>query len=278
MEVLGTFGLAFEDYILDFLREMFPAIAGLPPRLMINANGANAVGQHFECDAILNDAVEAFVLEVKAAWIRGNSILTQDHDDFVQQLLGKYGIATAGTQGTADRKGVAQLARSAAAIARNEWLGPQRELADARTIYPILVVHDQRLSYPGIGPFLNQAFRRYLGEVPAGRRVADLIILTVADIENLASSVENFGFTQLLKDYASQVPVGRLRSSILCPRRATASSYNPARDCATQPTRLWTLSSVSYFLEKIRDTDDQGASASAGSVGATSSSMTPAVH
>ena len=205
-EVLGAFGLAFEDYILDFLREMFPAIAGLPPRLMTNAKGANTVGQHFECDAILNDAGEGFVFEIKAAWIREDSILTQDHDDFVQQLLGKYGIATAGTQGTADRKGVAQLARSAGAIARSEWLGPERELAGARTIYPILVVHDQRLSYPGIGPFLNQVFRRYLGDVPAGRRVADLIILTVADIENLASSVEIFGFTEFLKDYASQVP------------------------------------------------------------------------
>jgi hypothetical protein len=204
--VLGAFGLAFEDYILDFLREMFPAIAGLPPRLMTNVQGANAAKEHFECDAILNDAVEAFVFEIKAAWIREDSILTKDHDDFVQQLLGKYGIATAGTQGTADRKGVAQLARSTGAIARSEWLGRERELASARIVYPILVVHDQRLSYPGICPFLNQAFRRYLGEMPAGRRVADLIILTVADIENLASSVENFGFTEFLKDYASQVP------------------------------------------------------------------------
>jgi hypothetical protein len=85
-------------------------------------------------------------------------------------------------------------------------LGTERELAGARTIYPVLIVHDQRLSYAGIGPFLNQAFRRYLGEVPAGVRVDNLIILTVADVENLASSVENFGFAEFLKDYATQVP------------------------------------------------------------------------
>jgi hypothetical protein len=122
--VLGAFGLAFEDYILDFLREIFPAIAGLPPRLMTNIKGANKAGDAFECDAILNDAIEAFVFEIKAAWIREDSILSEDHDDFVQQLLGKYGIATAETQGATNRKGVARLARSVGAMARRDGWEP----------------------------------------------------------------------------------------------------------------------------------------------------------
>jgi hypothetical protein len=36
--------------------------------------------------------------------------------------------------------------------------------------------------------------------------VDNLIILSVADVENLASSVENFGFAEFLKDYSTQIP------------------------------------------------------------------------
>ena len=73
---------------------------------------------------ILNDFYEAFVLEIKASWIREDSILTEDPEDFIQQLLGKYGIATTGTKGAGDRKGVAQLARSVGAIIRGNGWGP----------------------------------------------------------------------------------------------------------------------------------------------------------
>jgi hypothetical protein len=204
--VLGAFGFAFEDYILDFMCEMFPTIPGLPPRLMPNVEGKNGAGQEFECDAILNDVIEAFVFEAKAAWIREDSILTEDHDDFVQNLLKKYGVSTSGAADKDERKGVAQLARSTGAIARGEWLGPQRELARVSVLYPVLVVHDQRLSYLGAATFLNQEFRRHLGEVPRGAHVHNLIVLTVSDVENLASSIENFGFTDFLKDYSTQVP------------------------------------------------------------------------
>lgn len=204
--VFGEFGLAFEDYVLDFLREMFPTVSGLPPRLMTNVGGKNGTGQEFECDAVLNDVVEACVFEVKAAWIREDTILTEDHGDFVEQLRKKYGISSTASEDQADRKGVAQLGRSIQAVAQGEWLGPQRELAQVKVIYPALVVHDQRLCSPGTATFLNQEFRHHLGDVPRGMHVHNLIVLTVSDIENLASSVENFGFTEFLKDYSNQVP------------------------------------------------------------------------
>jgi|HubBroStandDraft_6_1064221.scaffolds.fasta_scaffold93533_2 hypothetical protein len=204
--VLAAFGGAFEDYILDFLREMFPTIAGLPPRLMANVECKRGAKVEFECDAILNDVVEAFIFEMKAAWIREDAILTEDYGDFVAQLRKKYGVSNVDSQDREERKGVAQLARSIGAVARGEWSGPEGELAKVKTLYPVLVVHDHRLSYPGTGAFLNQEFRRYLGEVPRGVGIRDLIVLTVSDVENLASSVENFGFTDFLKDYSAQVP------------------------------------------------------------------------
>ncbi len=198
--VLGKFGNAFEDYILEYLREMFPSRPGLVDRLTTNVKGQNGNGQKFECDAILNDGPEVFVAEIKASWIREDSILTEDPGDFEQQLLSRYGLKDG------EHKGVAQLARSIGAVIRGEWTGPNKELTAARTLYPVLVVHDERLSYPGTTAFLNKEFRRCLGDVPAGKRVESVIILTVADIENLASSVENFGFAEMVRDYAVQCP------------------------------------------------------------------------
>ncbi len=204
--ILGAFGGAFEDYILDFLREMFPTIPGLAPRLMSNVVRKKGTLVEFECDAILNDVIEAFVFEIKAAWIREDAILSTDHTDFVEQLRKKYGLSNDQDLGKEGRKGVAQLARSIGAIARKEWIGPNAEFARAGVLYPILVVHDQRLSYPGTATFLNQEFHRHLGVIPHGTHVHNLIVLTVSDVENLASSIEVFGFTDFLKDYSTQVP------------------------------------------------------------------------
>ena len=197
--VLSAFGGAFEDYITSHLRDMFPGSAALPSRLSTGVKGKDAGGHEFECDAILNDVFEAYVMEIKASWIREDSILTDDPADFIQELMKKYGL-------TSELKGIAQLARSIGAIARREWKGEHGELSQVKRLYPLLIVHDEKLSSPGIVPILNLEFRRLLGDLPAGCVVDNLIMLTVFDLENLTSSLENFGFTAFLQDYSAQVP------------------------------------------------------------------------
>jgi hypothetical protein len=63
-------------------------------------------------------------------------------------------------------KGAAQLAKIIGAIARKEWIGASGEFAEAAKIYPVLVVHDERLGVPGSGKFLDDEFRSLLGTVP----------------------------------------------------------------------------------------------------------------
>jgi len=47
-----------------------------------------------------------------------------------------------------------------------------------------------------------------LGDVPQGKRVMPLAIMTIADLENLESSVVEFGMRQLLSDYTEAHPDG----------------------------------------------------------------------
>jgi hypothetical protein len=57
-----------------------------------------------------------------------------------------------------------------------------------------------------LGAVLAKEFDTLLGPVPAGRRVEKLVILTLADLEHLEASLENFSLVKCLDDYSSAVP------------------------------------------------------------------------
>lgn len=197
-EIFGRFGLAFEDYVAAILRRMYPSRPPLVDRILYSLKGRNAERDEFEIDASLLDVRAAVVFEVKAAWLREDAISDGAPETFLQDIRKKYGISpTPGERG----KGVAQLARSVGAIVRGEWLGPKREFEGITVFYPVLLVHDTRFDTPALGSFLDAEFRVLLGEVPAGKVVAPITIMTVQDIESLESSVETFSFVDLLAAY-----------------------------------------------------------------------------
>jgi hypothetical protein len=203
-QVFGAFGLAFEDYAIGLLRRRFPSGAGLLyERLRCNVHGATAAGQAFEVDAALNDITALAVFEMKAAWIREETISASDPQAFLDEIRRKYGyIAEADERA----KGVAQLARSIGALIRREWLGPAGEYTDVRLVFPVLVVFDERMSAPGTGHFLANEFRDLLGAVPPGLFVQPLIVMTVNDLEHLVYGVEALSLQQFLRAYARADP------------------------------------------------------------------------
>ena len=138
-----AFGDAFEDYAIDLLKARYPAIKGLPGEVLRpRIPGQTSAGEQFEVDAILNVAPSLVIMEIKASFIREDTILTEHFEDFLQELRRKYGYVT----GNGERpKGVAQLAKIAGAIARGEWTGVTQEFASATEIYPVLTVHDEKL-------------------------------------------------------------------------------------------------------------------------------------
>ena len=207
-EIFGAFGLAFEDYAADILKRMYPTRPGLIDRVSFGARGSNREGHEFEVDASLVDASSAAVFEMKAAWLREDAVLGADPENFVNHVRTKYGAAV----DAAERdKGVAQLARIMNAISQGEWLGEMDEFADTGVLYPVLVVHDPRMDAPAFGEFLDHEFQAILSPVSAARRVAPLIVMTINDLENLESSVEEFSFAELLATYDREHP-DRLRS------------------------------------------------------------------
>jgi len=146
------------------LRRIYPDGSGLlARRLLTNVEGHDAASAGFEVDAVLTNVTDIVVFEMKAAWLREDSLLDASGEEFVQQLRRKYGVLSADGAGCERPKGAAQLARIIGAIARREWIGPSGELARAAKIYPVLVVHDERLGIPGSGKFLssNRCSDRY---------------------------------------------------------------------------------------------------------------------
>lgn len=203
-DVFSAFGEAFEDYAQDLLRTRFPSGSGiLHLPLRCGVRGANADGEHFEIDAVVNEGKAAIVMEMKAAWIRDETALAEDPDVFLNEIRRKYGyLAESGER----PKGIAQLARSVGAIVRHEWLGPDREYAGVTVVYPVLTVFDSRMAAPGSGQFLDEEFRTQLGPVPEGIYVHRLIVLTIGDLEHLVFSIEALSLCEFLNAYSFADP------------------------------------------------------------------------
>jgi hypothetical protein len=215
-ELFGYFGRAFERYAIDMLRRMYPVGSGLlAQRLLTNVEGHDAAGGGFEIDGALNDVTELVVFEMKAAWLREDSLLDASGEEFINQLRRKYGVFSADGAKSERPKGAAQLAKIVGAIARREWFGPRGELARTEKIYPVLVVHDERLGIPGSGKFLDDEFKSLVRPVPRGITVAPLTIMTVGDLENLETSTASFAMRDLLQDYTAnaRIACGRCTSS-----------------------------------------------------------------
>jgi hypothetical protein len=160
--------------------------------------GQDAKDLSFEIDAALFDAHEAVVFEIKASWLREDAIVDGTPETLLHDIRKKYGVEFGSSK---HGKGVAQLARSIKAIVHGEWLGSSREFAGMTKIYPVLLVHDTLLDAPGLGAFLDSEFRTLLGAIPDDKIVAPLTIMTIQDLEKLESSVESFGFVELLSAY-----------------------------------------------------------------------------
>jgi hypothetical protein len=208
MQIFSAFGDAFEEYVADMLRRMYPCSPILVNQVVFNATGRDAHGNAFEIDAARLAADAAVVIETKAVFLREDAVTSADPEDFVAALRAAYGASA----GKKERdKGVAQLARSIGAIVRGEWVGEHGEFASLPVIYPVLVAHDTRLDAPALGHFLENEFRALLGPVPTGKRVAPLTVMTIQDLENLEKSVSDFSLVELLEDYSRECP-DRMRS------------------------------------------------------------------
>jgi hypothetical protein len=206
-EVFSAFGMAFEDYAIGILESMYPT-GQLARRLISRARGKNAQGKEIEVDSILTDVTSVVVFEMKASWLLEESILSDNHAVFLEQIRKLYGISSDPDERP---KGVAQLANTVGSILRREWKGEGVDYSHLKAIYPVLLVHDDRMGVAGMGKFLDEEFKCALNVDSEQIYVHPLIVLTITDLENLATSVEGFSLREFLHAYSVANPE-RLRS------------------------------------------------------------------
>ena len=209
-QAFADFGSAFEDYVCDILKRMFPDVSGaVNKRLSCNIVGTVQKGQEIELDACLNDITNIVLFEIKTGLIREDKILIDDYEKYLYHLREKY------VQSHKSNKGVGQLARVANLLASQKWLGENQEFSGAERVYPVLIVHDPLLSAPVYGQFFASEFDRLLepdsrpqsGVCRKGNlRITLPIVVTIDDLENLETSTEHFAFRDLLSDYSRTCP------------------------------------------------------------------------
>jgi hypothetical protein len=204
------FGNAFENYVCDILKRMFPDLPKATNK-RINCNTFCEIGGkiEFEIDACLNDVTEVVLFETKTGLIREDKILVDDYELYVKHIREKY------VQTQNDNKGIGQLAKIVKFLASRKWLGENQEFSRAKKVYPVIVVHDPLLSAPVYGEFFASEFLRLFNHetlVPNGQflignlEVVLPIIITIDDLENLEVSIEHFGFRDMLSDYSRSCP------------------------------------------------------------------------
>jgi hypothetical protein len=212
-EIFGAFGNAFENYTCDILKRMFPDISGqTPKRLQCNLKIKTALSKDIlEIDALINDMIQVVLFEIKAVLIREDVILTDDYEDYLSHLREKYSLSEL-CDHRINIKGIGQIARIAGEISSEAQTSLTRYFEKTKIIFPVLLVHDPLLVAPVYGKFFADEFNKILNPDSTNRdgnflknnmRIRPLILMTIDDLEDLETSIEHFGFKELLEDYSS---------------------------------------------------------------------------
>lgn len=212
--IFGAFGDAFESYACDILKRMYPHTPGFAQRLSCKVEGYDEERKGIEIDAYLHYPKELVLFEMKSAFIPERAILSDSHEDLIEQLRERYSVTNESSSGQ-KIKGVGQLARIIKSIAAKTWLGKNDEFNNVKRIYPILVVHDSLLTSPVYGNFFASEFKNNLepdneqgnGDlIKENVKVTPVIVLSIEDLEDLETSIEHFALRELLSSYSHSCP------------------------------------------------------------------------
>jgi hypothetical protein len=203
-EAFKAFGQAFESYINQLLRNMYPSSPVLPARLMCNPHADTLDGDEVEiADACLNDLREVVLFESKGVFVPDDA--AHDAETYLVALRKKYGAHEGRPCGAA------QIGRWLSGIVSGAVTPTGQDWTRVELVYPVLVVYDVRMDRPGHAEFLLEEFTKAFepeevlasGYMRKGSfSVAPLTVMTIGDLEVLESSVDHFRLTDLLKDYA----------------------------------------------------------------------------
>jgi len=208
--LFGAFGNGVEAYVQRLALGMYPATPSLAPRVVLNPTSpTRRKGEAEElCDLVIHGTDGIALVETKGVFIRDEDVLSADPATFPNAIRKQY--ANPPSKG-GRAKGAHQLVRAIERLARGD--AQLVGLRAGMTIYPVLVTLDDLVSAPGTRDILHAAFAKALG-ADAGRfpfrlrgiYVAQLIVMTVGDVELLDRVVQTTGLIDVLRAYAKAGP------------------------------------------------------------------------
>jgi hypothetical protein len=257
---LTEFGTAFEEYCRDIFSGMYPESQGLASRLAPSTFGKTKSGSQVQLGDLLLDCLNKTVMiECKASLLREDSINSIEPSDYVELLRSKYGSGSNGNEGD-ELKGVAQLANVIVKVGSSEWVLVDTFFPIREHIVPVLLVHDSLLDAIPHPWFLAREFAALVeaanADLGAARMrvgcslAANLILVTIDDLESLESSIQTFALCDLLQDYDVNCPdrmvnlhnyivsVGKYRDSIVYNQRIGRIFSKALQDLGRQLEQL----------------------------------------
>jgi len=251
--IFGAFGEAFERYARDIFQKMYPSPSSLlVKRFIYDLRGRDLTGHEIQiADGCLNNVTDLILFEMKAVWIRDTAILDEDPERYLELLRDRYGIGKRGERS----KGIAQLATAIANLASGAWVATGEDIEKAKTVYPVLLVHDTLLDTPVHSNFLSSEFKEVLNpdeifqdaSMRKGRfRILPLTVMTIQHLENFETSIEHFQLVDLLRDY-----------TFSCPDRIVSLQNFIAASPKHRNKMYYSRSVTSKSLEVLKETQDR---------------------
>lgn len=135
-----AFGVAVERYGQELLRSMYPAVGSgvLYDRLRCPLVGRDEKGRLIElADAFLGGGPECTFFEVKGRWLR-DDMLAGAPAEYQRHVREKY----------SGKVGIGQLARNISNLASEKWKAEASDVSGVESVFPVMIVYDDRLDAP----------------------------------------------------------------------------------------------------------------------------------
>jgi hypothetical protein len=193
--VLSKYGYAFERYVNNVFKRMFPDSIMQSTKYIPN-HVISCGGKEVEVDGYLEDDTTIVVFEHKAVFLNEEKIMQDEFNGILEHIKSKY--VKSGNK----LKGVGQLSRVAKSLTMKGL---------DKNIISVLLVRDEFLAAPTFQYFLSDEFRKISFSIDYENnyimqdsvRVYRPIIMTLEDLEILENSTKKFSLQELLIEYVN---------------------------------------------------------------------------
>jgi len=216
--LFGDFGDAFEDYIHEVLKGIYPKsslydLLSTPLEYQLKEDSEPSE----LTDACLDYGEDIVLFEIKASFLKQDNIIYNDNDKYVAMLREKYVTDDDGSP-----KGVTQLANAINVLNDEKCKVVDRDFTKVKRIFPVLLLHDDLIDSILHSHFFHNEFKNALepdrelknGYFVKGKfHVAPLTLMTVENLESLEFSILKKGLSlkDVLENYVDTYP-DRIRS------------------------------------------------------------------